>query len=144
MNEEITATTVGAIEDKLRIYDEICGAAFVNLFTLSKDSETIAFRFFNPKDEEHLFLLGVAKGLAGSLSKKVSLDVNKFQLWKLNRGIDKDCRMIPLNKTEENSAIHPNMVLDFMRAKAVEACGEDFTFADIYQQYYKRKKGKKK
>ena len=142
MNKDLAITAVEVSPEKLRIYDEICGAAFVNLFTLSKDSETIAFRFFDPKDEEHLFLLGVAKGLAGSLGKKVSLDVNKFQLWKLNRGIDKDCRMISLNKTEENSAIHPDTVLDFMRAKAVEACGEDFTFADIYQQYYKRKKGK--
>lgn len=142
MNKDLAITAVEVSPEKLRVYDEICGAAFVNLFTLSKDSETIAFRFFDPKDEEHLFLLGVAKGLAGSLGKKVSLDVNKFQLWKLNRGIDKDCRMIPLNKTEEDGAIHPDMVLDFMRAKAVEACGEDFTFADIYHQYYKRKKGK--
>jgi hypothetical protein len=142
MSKDLTITAVETSPEKLRIYDEICGAAFVNLFTLSKDNETIAFRFFNPKDEEHLFLLGVAKGLAGSLGKKVSLDVNKFQLWKLNRGIDKDCRMISLNKAEESGAIHPDMVLDFMRAKAVEACGEDFTFADIYHQYYKRKKGK--
>lgn len=142
MSKNLAITAVEISPEKLRIYDEICGAAFVNLFTLSKDNETIAFRFFNPKDEEHLFLLGVAKGLAGSLGKKVSLDVNKFQLWKLNRGIDKDCRMIPLNKAEESGAIHPDTVLDFMRAKAVEACGEDFTFADIYQQYYKRKKGK--
>lgn len=142
MSKDLAITAVEVSPEKLRVYDEICGAAFVNLFTLSKDSETIAFRFFDPKDEEHLFLLGVAKGLAGSLGKKVSLDVNKFQLWKLNRGIDKDCRMIPLNKTEEDGAIHPDMVLDFMRAKAVEACGEDFTFADIYNQYYNRKKGK--
>lgn len=142
MNEKITVTTVGAIEDKLRIYDEICGAAFVNLFTLSKESETINFRFFDPTNEEHLFLLGVAKGLAGSLGKKVALDVNKFQLWKLNRGIDKDCRIIQLDTTHAASTIHPDMVLDFMRPKAVEACGEDFTFADIYNQYYNRKKGK--
>ncbi len=142
MNEKMTVTTVGAIEDKLHIYDEICGAAFVNLFTLSKDSETIDFRFFDPTDEEHLFLLGVAKGLAGSLGKKVALDVSKFQLWKLNRGIDKDCRIIQLDKTHTASTIHPDMVLDFMRPKAVEACGEDFTFADIYNQYYNRKKGK--
>ena len=142
MSNELTITVVGAEADKLRKYDEICGAAFVNLFTLSKDSETIDFRFFDPTDEEHLFLLGVAKGLAGSLGKKVALDVSKFQLWKLNRGIDKDCRIIQLDKTHTASAIHPDMVLDFMRPKAVEGCGEDFTFADIYNQYYNRKKGK--
>jgi hypothetical protein len=142
MSKEMSYTAVGALPEQLRIYDEICGAAFVNLFTLSKDSEIIAFRFFNPKDEEHLFLLGVAKGLAGSLGKKVALDVTKFQLWKLNRGIDKDCRIIQLDNAKMACAIHPDMVLDFMRAKAVEACGEDFTFADIYNQYYNRKKAK--
>ena len=142
MSKDLTITVAETSPEKLRIYDEICGAAFVNLFTLSKEGETIDFRFFDPANEEHLFLLGVAKGLAGSLGKKVALDVNKFQLWKLNRGIDKDCRMIQLDKTHAASAIHPDMVLDFMRAKAVEACGEDFTFADIYNQYYNRKKGK--
>ena len=142
MSKDLTITAAETSPEKLRIYDEICGAAFVNLFTLSKEGETIDFRFFDPTNEEHLFLLGVAKGLAGSLGKKVALDVNKFQLWKLNRGIDKDCRMIQLDKTHTASAIHPDMVLDFMRAKAVEACGEDFTFADIYNQYYNRKKGK--
>jgi hypothetical protein len=142
MSNELTITVVGANADKFRKYDEICGAAFVNLFTLSKESETIEFRFFDPTNEEHLFLLGVAKGLAGSLGKKVALDVNKFQLWKLNRGLDKDCRIIQLDKTHAASAIHPDMVLDFMRPKAVEACGEDFTFADIYNQYYNRKKVK--
>lgn len=143
MSKDLAITAAVEVSpEKLRVYDEICGAAFVNLFTLSKDGETIDFRFFDPTDEEHLFLLGVAKGLAGSLGKKVALDVSKFQLWKLNRGIDKDCRIIQLDKTHAASAIHPNMVLDFMRPKAVEACGEDFTFADIYNQYYNRKKVK--
>lgn len=142
MSSELTITVVGANTDKLRKYDEICGAAFVNLFTLSKDSDTIAFRRFNPKNEEHLFILGVAKGLAGSLGKKVALDVNKFQLWKLNRGIDKDCRLILVDGKEAIYSIDPEELLAFMRPKAVEACGEDFTFADIYNAYYNRKKGK--
>jgi hypothetical protein len=142
MSNESTLTVVGANTDKLRKYDEICGAAFVNLFTLSKDSDTIAFRGFNPKNKEHLFVLGVARGLAGSLGKKVALDVNKFQLWKLNRGIDKDCRLILIDGKEAIYSIDPEELLAFMRPKAVEACGEDFTFADIYNAYYNRKKEK--
>jgi hypothetical protein len=142
MSNELTITVAGVDAEKLRKYDEICGAAFVNLFTLSKDSNTIAFRGFNPKNEEHLFVLGVAKGLAGSLGKKVALDVNKFQLWKLNRGIDKDCRLISVDGKEAIYSICPDELLAFMRPKAVKACGEDFTFADIYNEYYNRKKGK--
>jgi hypothetical protein len=142
MSNELTITVTSVDTDKLRKYDEICGAAFVNLFTLSKDSDTIAFRGFNPKNKEHLFVLGVAKGLAGSLGKKVALDVNKFQLWKLNRGIDKDCRLISVNGKEAIYSIDPEELLAFMRPRAVSACGKDFTFADIYNEYYNRKKGK--
>jgi hypothetical protein len=139
MNNELT---VAASADKFRKYDEICGAALVNLFTLSKNSDTIAFRGFNPKNKEHLFVLGVARGLAGSLGKKVALDVNKFQLWKLNRGIDKDCRLILVDGKEAIYSINPEELLTFMRPGAVSACGENFTFADIYNEYYNRKKGK--
>ena len=140
-NEKIYAPTEPS-KETLRKYDEICGAVFVNLFTLSKDSDTIAFRGFNPKNKEHLFVLGVAKGLAGSLGKKVALDVNKFQLWKLNRGIDKDCRLISVDGKEAIYSIDPEELLAFMRSGAVNACGKDFTFADIYNEYYNRKKGK--
>jgi hypothetical protein len=142
MSNELTNAVTSVDADKLRKYDEICGAAFVNLFTLSKDSDTIAFRGFNPKNKEHLFVLGVAKGLAGSSGKKVALDVNKFQLWKLNRGIDKDCRLVSVDGKEAIYSIDPDDLLSFMRPKAVEACGNDFTFADIYNEYYNRKKGK--
>ena len=142
MSKELTNTVTGVDTDKLRKYDEICGAALVNLFTLSKDSDTIAFRGFNPKNEEHLFVLGVAKGLAGSLGKKVALDVSKFQLWRLNRGIDKDCRLILVDGKEAIYSIDPEELLVFMRPGAVSACGKDFTFADIYNEYYNRKKGK--
>ena len=142
MSNELTITAVGANADKFRKYDEICGAALVNLFTLSKDSDTIAFRGFDPKNEEHLFVLGVARGLAGSLGKKVALDVSKFRLWKLNRGIDKDCRIILVDGKEAIYSIDPEELLTFMRPGAVNACGKEFTFADIYDEYYKRKKVK--
>lgn len=142
MNNELTITVVGANTDKLRKYDEICGAAFVNLFTLTKDSNPIVLCNFDPANEEHLFVLGVAKGLAGTLGKKIGLDVNRFQLWKLNRGIDKECRMVRIKEQDAELPIDPEELLAFMRPKAMEACGEDFTFADIYNAYYNRKKGK--
>ena len=126
-------------KDLLRKYDEICAAAYVNLFTLFKYSDDIVFRNFDPKNEEHLFVLGVAKGLAGATNRKVYLDISRFQLWKLNRGIDKDCRMFRAKHYNCNS-IDPDFLLKFMRDKAVEACGSDFTFADIYKEFYERKK----
>lgn len=133
-----TTSTI-ANNELIRHYDEICGAALVNLFTLSKNSETIALSPFNPKNEEHLFILGVAKGLGGSIGKKVCVDVSRIQLWKLNRGLDKDCRLKMINGKEAIYSINPDELLTFMREGAVNACGKDFTFADIYRQYYARK-----
>ena len=138
-NEVISAPD----KETLKIYDEICGATLVNLFTLSKESDSIALRNFDPKNKEHMFLLGVAKGLAGAIGKKLCLDVNKFQLWKLNRGIDKDCRIIRIDGKEAIYSIDPNMLLDFMREKAVAASNDKNIFVNIYEQYYARKKGKR-
>lgn len=142
MSKELTITVTDVDTEKLRKYDEICGAAFVNLFTLAKDSNPIVLCNFDPANKEHLFVLGVAKGLAGTLGKKIGLDVNRFQLWKLNRGVDKDCRMVRVKEQDAELPIDPDELLSFMRPKAVEACGEGFTFADIYNEYYNRKKGK--
>ena len=141
-NNNMTYTVVGTVPEKLHYYDEICGAAFVNLYTLSQGNETISISPFDMKNKEHLFVLGVAKGLAGVLGKKITLDVTKRELRKLNRGIDKDCQMQMIGSREMLNAINPNSLLDFMREKAVEACGEGFTFGDIYEIYYSRKKGK--
>lgn len=124
----------------VKIYNEIATAAFVNVFTLSKNEEIVALRNFNPKNEEHLFVLGVAKGLAGMSSKKVALDVSNFQLWKLNRGFDKDCRMIKLNKNYKGKYIDPDELLEFMREKAVSSSNDKQIFANIYKAFYERKK----
>ena len=124
----------------VKIYNEIATAAFVNVFTLSKNEEIIALRNFNPKNEEHLFILGVAKGLAGASSKKVALDISNFQLWKLNRGFDKDCRMIKMNKNYKGKCIDPDELLEFMREKAVSSSNDKQIFTNIYKAFYERKK----
>lgn len=128
----------------LRGYDEVCGAAYVNLFTLSKDSNTISLMGFDPKNKEHLFILGVAKGLAGAMGKDLCLDVTRWQLRKLNRGLDKDCRMKLMDGKEAIYAISPDQLLHFMRPNAKDRCGNDFTFADIYEEFYAKQKGKRK
>ena len=142
MDNQMTVTTVGALPDKLRKYDEIAGAAYVNLYTLSKNSDTIALAPFDPKNEEHLFVLGVAKGLSAVTNKPVCLDVSRFQLWKLNWRVKKEARACLIDGKEAIYAIDPDRLLDFMRKEAVEYCGDDFTFADIYKAFYSRKKGK--
>jgi hypothetical protein len=41
-------------------------------------------------------------------------------------------------KDEEGVVDIPEM-LEFMRGPAKELCGEDFTFGDIYREYYTKK-----
>lgn len=130
-----------ASQTKLKKYDEICGAMFVNLYTRSKNEETIDLANFNPKNQEHLFVLGVARGLAGAYGKKVRVDVSRWQLWKLNFGLDKDCRTLRFN-SKEGIVIDTQGILDFMRKQAVDSTGDNLIFCAIYNEFY-AKKGKK-
>lgn len=128
--------------EKQKKYDEICGIAYVNLFTLSKEWDKIVLAPFNPKNKEHLFILSIAKGLGGVNNKDVYLDASKLQIWKLNRGIDKECRYHQINGKDIMCAINPQMLLDYMRDYAVKLCGENFNFGNIYDEFF-AKKGKK-
>ena len=130
--------------NKQRAYDEICGAAFVNLYTMSKEINTIILAPFNPRNKEHLFVLGVARGLASAKHMKIKLLLNKWQLRKLNRGIDEDSlHFEQANGKDIMFAIDPDKLLAFMYPAARASCGEDFTFADICDEFYSRKKVKK-
>lgn len=130
--------------NKQRAYDEICGATFVNLYTMSKTTNTIILAPFNPRNKEHMFILGVARGLASAKHMKVKLLVSKWQLRKLNRGVDKDS--LHFEQADGNDimfSIDPDRLLTYMRPAAEMSCGEDFTFGDIYDEFYSRKKVKK-
>ena len=118
-------------------YDEICGITFVNIYTLTKNCPGIVISPFDAQNKEHLYLLNVAKGVAGVYGKTVFLDTSAFQLWRLNRKIkDKDCRMKKASELDKAYAINPNEILDFMRGFATDACGTEFTFGDIYESFY--------
>ena len=139
MSNNNTFTIVGGpTKEELKAYDEICGAMLVNLFTRSKDWETIDLAGFDPKNQEHLFVLGVARGLAGAFSKKVRVDVNWRQLRRLNKGIDKDSRLLSFDSSTGVSIDVPT-ILNFMRPAAVEATNNEAIFSCIYREYYARK-----
>jgi hypothetical protein len=144
MNEIKIVNAPEFIAERQRKFDEIVGAAYVNIFTLSKNSEVIAIAPFNPKNKEHLFVLNVAKGVGGVAQKTVAIDASKFCIWKLNRGLDKECRYEKLKEYECACPIDPNVLLTFMRQWASELMGEEnFNFGKIYDEFYS-KKGKRK
>lgn len=144
MNEMKIINTPEFIAERQRKFDEIVGAAYVNIFTLSKNSDVVAIAPFNPKNKEHLFVLNVAKGVGGVAQKTVAIDASKFYIWRLNRGLDKECRYEKLDSKDFTHAIDPNKLLDFMRKWASELMSEEnFDFGKIYDEFYS-KKGKRK
>lgn len=133
--------------EKERKYNEVCGLAYVNLFTLSKNHDCILFDEIDLKNEEHLFLLHVALGLSDIVEKKVVINASRATVRRLNKKLhikDKSARIRCAKNEIENRAIYPERVLTFMRIRAREICGPLFTFGDIYREFYKIQKGKKK
>jgi hypothetical protein len=123
-------------------YNDICGKAFVNIFSLSKETECILFNGLDLKNKEHLFLLHVALGVGSIVEKQVCLDKSRFTVKRLNRRLhikDKGFKIISFKDTMENRGINPNEMLEFMRGHACHICGDDFTFGDIYKEYYSGK-----
>lgn len=131
------------IRERERKYDEIAGVAYVNIFTLSKNSDVVAIKPFDPKNKEHLFVLNVAKGVGSVMQKSVAVDASKFTIWRLNRGLTEKSRYEKLT-VKEGEVVNPNELLDFMRDWAKEFIGEEnFNFGQIYDAFYAKQKGKK-
>jgi hypothetical protein len=89
-------------------------------------------------------VLNVAKGVGSLTQKTVAIGTNKFSVWLLNRGLDKECRYKKIESKDLTYAIDPNDLLNFMRKWASELMGEEsFDFGKIYDEFYS-KKGKRK
>lgn len=123
-----------------RQYDEIVGITLVSLWSLASESETINFgKEFDEKNEEHLYLLSVATTAYGVINKPIRFNLPIWKRKKLSK-------MMITNKVEwkkrakKNDTINPNDVLSSIRGTAKEITGNpDFSYADIYHEYYERK-----
>jgi hypothetical protein len=128
-----------------RKFDEIAATAYVNIFTLTKEADVIAIAPFDPRNKEHLFVLGVAKGVSGVTQKPVAIDTSRFQLWRINRGLAKEYRYEKTTDKDLTHAVDPNRLLSFMREWASKLMEEEnFNFGQIYQAFYAKQKGNNK
>ena len=87
--------------------------------------------------------LSVGFSLAGVVGKRLSVLAPRRTIRKLNRllGIkDKDCRIINMPVRDTMYSIDPQMLVDDLRDEGKKLCGENFTFADIYNEFYERGK----
>ena len=119
-------------------YDELCGRAYVNIYSLTKDADEIGICCFDPKNKEHLFIYHVAKGLGGVTGKTVAIEASRYTIWKFNRSIKSKSGKIKMlkNRSNENVVVVPEQLLNHMRESAKELCGEDFNFGMIYDEFY--------
>ena len=128
---------------KQKVFDEICGIVYVNIFTKTKNSEVITISPFDVNNKEHLFVLSVAKGLGSVEHKKIVVDVGRWNLRKLNRGVDKECRYMRLAGEKPYHYLNPDELLEFMREWAIDLCKVnnivDFNFGNIYDAFYSKK-----
>lgn len=121
-----------------REYDGLIGLTLLNLHTLSKEKGEAQLGSFDRKNKEHLFILRVA--LLGRTVHKIPVYVqcswfdwviiNLFHCKGFAR-VKKFGKMFAPN-------IETQEVLDFMRGDGIARCGENFSFGDIYKEYYER------
>lgn len=126
--------------EQQKVFDEICGVALINVYSLTKNTDRIAISPFDPKNKEHLFLMNIAKGASAIARKSVALDTNRFRLRQLNRGISLECRYEKVKRKERQEAINPILLLDFMRRGIEETFQiKEFDFGKIYDAFYSKK-----
>jgi hypothetical protein len=117
-------------------YDSLCYAIMKNVAIKSHGADRICFVNFNPRNDEHLCVLAVTAACAGILGdREVTLDCD---MWSRRKLAKKYKKMLIIDKAEKDEEIVVDVVemLDFMRAYAEELCGKDFTFGDIYREFY--------
>ena len=132
--KEINETTEG-------IYNEICYATMVKMFTRIGDmAETVVpIKHFDMRDDEHLYVLAVARALGGIMGVQVAVEMPFWQRWKMNRKIKvKNSRILPYKKEYDEVAIVPDEILDTIRLWATEQTKDfGFSFGKIYHEFYK-------
>ena len=120
-------------------YDSLCYATMMNIGSFSKGANKICLKEFDPKDDEHLLVLSVAVACSGILGERpIALDCHKKAIRGFAKKYKKTVKIIQADEDETIVVDVPKM-LEFMRGPAKEMCGEDFTFGDIYREYYAEK-----
>jgi hypothetical protein len=127
-------------EQTTKNYDKICATTFYFIQNFTKDCDVVPLAPFNPNNKEHLFVLNIAKGVGGVEQKDVEVDVTRFQLWRLNRKINKEYHYKRINGKNITYAIDPAKLLNYVREYATKVTGEEnFNFGKIYDAFYNMK-----
>lgn len=130
------------LQELERKYNQICEAALVKIYVKTQDlvdteDGVVPLKNFNFRNDEHKFILGVARALGGIRGTQVAVDTNFIRLWWENRKIKvENSKLLKYKKEYNEYAADPEEILAELRPWAEELCGCGFTFDDIYYEFY--------
>lgn len=137
MKSNVNTKTLLSIEEK---YNELCKAAMIKCYTKTKGfAETVVpIKNFDPSNDNHMFILSVAKCLSGVLGVQVAIDADFWSRRKLNKNIKlKGCKILPFKKEYANYAFSPEDVLEELAPLVAELFPNEYCdFGDIYHLFY--------
>ena len=125
-----------------RRYNMICEAAIIKIYTKTQDivdleDGVVPLKNLNFKNDEHKFIIATARALGGIKGCQVAIQTNPIRFWWENRKIKiEGSKFVKYKKEYNQYAADPETILAELRDWAKELCGEDFTFADIYYEFY--------
>lgn len=121
-------------------YNAICEAAIVKTYTKTRrlaDAGIIPITNMDFNNPDHLFCLAIARALSGMLGAQVAVNCSRWRRWKENRRIKVEgSKLAKYHPEYDKTALDPDALLAEMYDWAMELCGEDFAFADIYWEFY--------
>lgn len=124
-------------------YDRLIELVLLNIWGTSKHKQNIRLYCFDRKNKEHLLFLRVALIVRDQFGFPIEIDASRWDVFCLNRKLCKYFDKVKrFNRAKcvqllGDSGILMNKVVEFMKEDGVARCGENFTFADIYDTYYK-------
>lgn len=131
--------------DLFREYDGLIGLTMLNLFSISKEKKIIRLYHFDRKNREHLYILRVALIARDIYGFPVEVEGSWWDIfclnWKIRKGFDKIKRYKPITGEGEEwlytkgGTCVPEL-LELMRPDGIQRLGENFSFTNIYNQYY--------
>lgn len=128
------------MENDLRVkYDHLCYITYLNIRHKSEGADRIVLRNFDWTNKEHRFIVHIVNACWSILGEReVAIEagpMTRGSIARECRGLGKIRKPLP----EEDKFVDVQDMLEFMRGAACELCGAEFTFGDIYDEYYSGK-----
>jgi hypothetical protein len=122
--------------DLLLNYDKICYNAFAYVEQSTKGANSIVLLGVDWKNKEHKFVIHLINACYCILgSKEIAMDANPFVRSVISRACGSFGKISKAQPNETKYINIPDMLED-LRGQACEWCGVEFTFGDIYDEYY--------